>query len=76
MWFSFANLSISRYISSLRPNVNHVLAELFITDEPVVNTQEIYLLAFLVERIRGEVLTRDPPASSRNGARGEPPFLM
>ena len=36
--------------------VNHVLAELLITDEPVVNTQEISLLAFLLERIRGEVL--------------------
>ena len=37
-------------------NVNHVLAELLITDEPVVNTQEMSLLAFLLERIRGEVL--------------------
>ena len=35
---------------------NHVLAELLITDEPVVNTQEILLLAFLLERIRDEVL--------------------
>ena len=35
---------------------NHVLAELLITDEPVVNTQEMSLLAFLLERIRGEVL--------------------
>ena len=35
---------------------NHVLAESFITDEPVVNTQEICLLAFLLERIRDEVL--------------------
>ena len=35
---------------------NPVLAELFITDEPVVNTQEISLLAFLLERIRDEVL--------------------
>ena len=35
---------------------NHVLAESFITDEPVVNTQEISLLAFLLERIRDEVL--------------------
>ena len=34
---------------------NHVLAELLITDEPVVNTQEISLLAFLLERIRDEV---------------------
>ena len=35
---------------------NHVLAELLITDEPVVNTQEMSLLAFLLERIRDEVL--------------------
>ena len=35
---------------------NHVLAESFITDEQVVNTQEISLLAFLLERIRDEVL--------------------
>ena len=35
---------------------NHVLAESPITDEPVVNTQEISLLAFLLERIRDEVL--------------------
>ena len=35
---------------------NHVLAESFITDEPVVNTQEMFLLAFLLERIRDVVL--------------------
>ena len=35
---------------------NHVLAESCITDEPIVNTQEISLLAFLLERIRDEVL--------------------
>ena len=35
---------------------NHVLAESLITDEPVVNTQEISLLAFLLERIHDEVL--------------------
>ena len=35
---------------------NHVLVESFITDEPVVNTQEISLLAFLLERNRDEVL--------------------
>ena len=52
----FVHLTTSRHIFSLRPSVNHVLAELFITDEPVVNTQEISLLAFLLERIRGEVL--------------------
>ena len=35
---------------------NHALSESFITDEPVVNTQEISLLAFLLELIRDEVL--------------------
>ena len=35
---------------------NHVLTELLITDEPVENTQEMFLLAFLLERIRDEVL--------------------
>ena len=34
---------------------NHVLSELLITDEPVVNTQEMSLIA-LLERIRDEVL--------------------
>ena len=55
VWSSFAHLSISRHFF-IAANVNHVLAELLITDEPVVNTQEISLLAFLLERIRGEVL--------------------
>ena len=35
---------------------NHVFAESLITHEPVVNTQEISLLAFLLERIRDEIL--------------------
>ena len=35
---------------------NHVLAESLITAEPVVDTQEISLLAFLLEQIRDEVL--------------------
>ena len=35
---------------------NHVLAESLITDEPVVNTEEISLFTFLLERIRDEVL--------------------
>ena len=35
---------------------NNVLAESLITDEPVVNTQEISRLAFLLEQIRDEVL--------------------
>ena len=37
-------------------DVKHVLAELLITDEPVVNTQDMSLPAFLLERIRDEVL--------------------
>ena len=36
--------------------VNHVLAESLVTDEPVVNTKEMSLPAFLLERIRDEVL--------------------
>ena len=48
--------------------VDHGLSELLITDEPVVNTQEMSLLALLLERIRDEVLVI-PLASSRNGAR-------
>ena len=50
MWSSFGNLSISRHIFTAT-HVNHVLA-----DEPVVNIQEMSLLAFLLERIRDEVL--------------------
>ena len=49
----FVHLTTYFFIAA---NVNHVLAELLITDEPVVNTQEISLLAFLLERIRGGVL--------------------
>ena len=37
-------------------DVKHVLVELLVSDEPVVNTQEMSLLAFLIERIRDEVL--------------------
>ena len=35
---------------------NHGLSESCITDEPIVNTQEFSLLAFLLELIRDEVL--------------------
>ena len=49
----FVHLTTYFFIAA---NVNHVLAESLITDEPVVNTQEISLLAFLLERVRGEVL--------------------
>ena len=37
-------------------NVKHILAELLVADEPVVDTQEELLLAFLLERVRDEVL--------------------
>ena len=37
-------------------DVKHVLAELLVANEPVVDTQEFLLLAFLLERIRDVVL--------------------
>ena len=37
-------------------DVKHILAELLVADEPVVDTQEELLLAFLLERVRDEVL--------------------
>ena len=37
-------------------DVKHVLAELLVSDERVVDTQVELFLAFLLERIRGEVL--------------------
>ena len=37
-------------------DVKHILAEFLDADEPVVDTQEILLLAFLHERVRDEVL--------------------
>ena len=36
--------------------VKHNLAQLLVADEPVVDTQEVLLLAFLLERIRDAVL--------------------
>ena len=50
---NFVHLTTHFFIAA---HVNHILAELLITVEPVVNTQEMSLLAFLLERIRGEVL--------------------
>ena len=47
------NLTTYFFIAS---DVMHVLAELLIADEPVVNTQEKFLLAFLLERVRDVVL--------------------
>ena len=49
----FAHLTTCFFTSA---RFNHVLAESLITDEPVVNTQETSLLAFLLERVRDEVL--------------------
>ena len=37
-------------------DVKHILAELLVADEPVVDTQEELLLAFLLERIGDVVL--------------------
>ena len=37
-------------------DVKHVLAELLVSDEPVVDTQVELLLVFLLERVRDEVL--------------------
>ena len=50
-------------------DVKHVLAELLVSDEPVVDTQEVSLFALLLERICDVVLVV-PLVSSRNGARG------
>ena len=36
--------------------MKHILAEFLVADELVVDTQEILLLAFLLERVRDEVL--------------------
>ena len=49
----FVHLTTYFFIAT---DVIHILAELLIADESVVNTQEISLLAFLFERIRDEVL--------------------
>ena len=51
----WVNLSISRHFF-IATDVKHILAELLIADEPVVDTQEVLLLAFLLERIRDEIL--------------------
>ena len=53
---------------------NHILAERLITDEPVVNNQVELIFAFLLERIRDEVLviTRLLPVTVPVGS----PFLV
>ena len=55
VWSSQANLSISRHFFSAT-DVKHVLAELLVSDEPVLDTQVELLLAFFLERIRDVVL--------------------
>ena len=66
----FVHLTTYFFIAA---NVNHVLAELLVADKPVVDTQEELLLAFLLERVRGEVLviTRLLPVTVPVGS----PFL-
>ena len=49
----FGHLTTYFFIAA---NVKHVLAELFVADESVVNTQEVLLLACRLERVRDEVL--------------------
>ena len=66
----FVHLTTYFFIAA---NVKHILAELFIEDEAVVNTQEEPLLAFLLERVRGEVLVI--PWLLPVAVPGESPFL-
>ena len=40
----------------MRPHFDHGLSESCITDETIVNAQEISFLAFLLELIRSEIL--------------------
>ena len=57
MWSSSARSSIWRHIASLSATgVKHVLAELLVSYEPVVDTQVELLVAFLLERIRDVAL--------------------
>ena len=51
-------------------DVNHVLAELFVSYESVMDTQKVLFFALLLERIGDVVSTLCPLASSRNGAHG------
>ena len=56
VWSSFTNLSISKTLFFRATDVKHVLAELLVSDEPIVDTQVELLLAFLLERVRDVVL--------------------
>ena len=49
----FVHLTTYFFIAT---DVKHILAEFLVADEPVVDTQEMSLLAFLLERIRDVVL--------------------
>ena len=49
----FVHLTTHFFIAT---DVKHILAELFVADEPVVDTQEILLLASLLERICDVIL--------------------
>ena len=49
----FVHLTTYFFIAT---DIKHILAELLIADEPVVDTQEVLLLAFILERIRDVVL--------------------
>ena len=68
----FVHLTTYLFIAT---DVKHILSDLLIADDPVVDTQEVLLLAFLLERI-SRCSTRDPLASSRNGARGVALFYV
>ena len=48
------HLATNFFVSTV---VNHVLAELFVSYESVVDTQVVLLFAFLLERIRDVVLS-------------------
>ena len=49
----FVHLTTYFFIAT---DVKHILAEFLVADEPVVDTPEELLLAFLLERVRDEAL--------------------
>ena len=61
-WSDMVRVVFVRQVIHLATNflsstgVKHVLAELFVSYESVVDTQVVLLLAFLLERVRDEVL--------------------
>ena len=56
VWSSFANFVHLTTYFFITANVKHILAELLVSDEPVVDTQVELFLAFLLERVRDVVL--------------------